>query len=78
MNTQKHPKKLHPLRLGVTRKASTGAGSYTVTRLHLTPACVCAQVRMRVCVHVRLRNGCNACNRVTRKHSRGFRSYACA
>jgi len=33
------------LRVGVTRKASIGAGSYAVTPLRGVPACVCAGAR---------------------------------
>ena len=33
------------LRVGVTRKASNGAGSCTVTQLRGTPACVCVGAR---------------------------------
>ena len=41
------------LRMRVTLKASTGAGSYAITQLRAT--CVCVRVRVcrraRVCVH---------------------------
>lgn len=41
------------LRKCVTRKPSTGAESYTITRLRATRVCVCVQAcrRARVCVH---------------------------
>lgn len=47
------------LRDAVTRKSSTGAGSYAVTRLRASHMCVRAQVRMRVRAGVRVRRGRN-------------------